>query len=61
MSTKQKLMLAAAQIETAKFLLQSALKDRPLPPLARATLEDMIEEIDLPGEHLKTFAEEWRD
>jgi len=61
MSTKQKLMLAAAQIETAKFMLQSALKDRPLPPLARATLEDMIEEIDLPGKHLKTFAEEWQD
>lgn len=59
MSTKQKLMLAAAQIETAKILLQSALKDRPMPPIARATIQDMIEEIDLPGDHLKTFAAEW--
>lgn len=61
MSTKQKLLLAAAQIETAKFLLQSALKDRPMSPVARATIQDMIEEIDLPGEHLKTFADEWQD
>lgn len=61
MSTKQKLMLAAAQIETAKLLLQSALKDRPLPPLATAMIEGMIEEIDLPGEHLKDFANDWED
>lgn len=61
MSTKQKLMLAAAQIESAKFLLQSALKDRPMPAIARAAIQDMIEEIDLPGEHLKTFAEDWQD
>lgn len=38
MSTKQKLMLAAAQIESAKFLLQSALKDRPMPAIAQAAI-----------------------
>lgn len=61
MSTKQKLELAGAAIETAVLLLQSALKDKPLPAIARATIQDMIEEIDLPGQQLKDFANDWKD